>query len=744
MATTTENFGLRKPTKTDFVNVDLDISANMDLIDAHAHSGTYVAWFDVTKYGAVGDGVTNDTVAIQAAIDAAEASQGIVWFPAGTYAYGGLTLPKGVSLFGTHMPSADPTTLATGSILKRTVDSIGITIHGTDRTTNRIGANRISGIRFLETDNVSSLATIDCKYADSILLENVTFWQSTSATTKGHAIAAEECWDWRLQNVIQKQCGRAASSKYGIYIYNGADDSTNDWKFLQVRFQEQDGISVFFDSDGDGTPNTLFDFVQCKFEDARGGSATATTHVDGSASNVTFYQCEFNGGLTSLCDQTGTQWVWNGCFFGGLQDSATSAIVLAGSNCKLVGCHFNDMATATLTQLMNITGGNNAVIACTQSGTVTPFNAGMPLTTLIVSPQISGGSGSGYSGIGGTPGTDKALVVGYPTSGATTQYGVYSNPNFGSDGTSAVQAIGTKPKTPATSYTASAVYGLRVHDATKGAGSTINTQAGIQIDDMTVGNANYAIRTGTGIVQFGDQVDINGTATARSAGHLGLGSGTQTTVGAAGTAYPLPTNPLGYLTAYIGTAQIAIPYYTASPAAAPVPPPQWKLPSGVVAATMPRMTTMSGQAFLTSGQQSFVGIYLEAGQTVTNIAFYSSSQAAVTPTNQWFSLYDSSLNKLAVTADDTTTAWNANTRKSLALTNPYAVTTSGWYYVGCMVAAGTVPNLQALSNTTIINVRPTILSGRDGTNTGLTVPGGAPATAAALTVIGPIPYVEAT
>lgn len=41
MATTTPNYGLRKPTNSDQVNVALDIAGNMDLLDAHAHSGTY-------------------------------------------------------------------------------------------------------------------------------------------------------------------------------------------------------------------------------------------------------------------------------------------------------------------------------------------------------------------------------------------------------------------------------------------------------------------------------------------------------------------------------------------------------------------------------------------------------------------------------------------------------------------------------------------------------------------------------
>ena len=47
------------------------------------------AVFNVRAYGAVGDGVTDDTAAIQAAIDAAVAAAGDVFFPDGTYLVGG-------------------------------------------------------------------------------------------------------------------------------------------------------------------------------------------------------------------------------------------------------------------------------------------------------------------------------------------------------------------------------------------------------------------------------------------------------------------------------------------------------------------------------------------------------------------------------------------------------------------------------------------------------------------------------
>ena len=48
--------------------------------------------FDITAYGAVGDGVTDNTAAIQAALDDAAKCRGVVQVPPGNYLTGKLTM----------------------------------------------------------------------------------------------------------------------------------------------------------------------------------------------------------------------------------------------------------------------------------------------------------------------------------------------------------------------------------------------------------------------------------------------------------------------------------------------------------------------------------------------------------------------------------------------------------------------------------------------------------------------------
>lgn len=77
---------------------------------------------------------------------------------------------------------------------------------------------------------------------------------------------------------------------------------------------------------------------------------------------------------------------------------------------------------------------------------------------------------------------------------------------------------------------------------------------------LTNNGSTVAVVSATGMALTG-LLDINGAAASGTAGHLYLGSGVQTTIGANGGASVLTANPLGYLTAYLGSTKIIIPYY---------------------------------------------------------------------------------------------------------------------------------------------------------------------------------------
>lgn len=114
--------------------------------------------------------------------------------------------------------------------------------------------------------------------------------------------------------------------------------------------------------------------------------------------------------------------------------------------------------------------------------------------------------------------------------------------------------------------------------------------------------------------------------------------------------------------------------------------------TGTLAETMPRETCpeVNTVAPTASGTLFMQALYLKAGQLVSNITVSSATTAAGTPTAGRVGLYDANRNLRATSADQTTTAWAANTIKTLAMTTPYRVPTSGLYYIGFYMTATSV------------------------------------------------------
>jgi hypothetical protein len=73
-------------------------------------------YINVKSFGATGNGVTDDTVAIQSAINSAGTAGGIMFFPPGTYLYSALTVNADVSLLGSGAGASTLLCSGTGTI----------------------------------------------------------------------------------------------------------------------------------------------------------------------------------------------------------------------------------------------------------------------------------------------------------------------------------------------------------------------------------------------------------------------------------------------------------------------------------------------------------------------------------------------------------------------------------------------------------------------------------------------------
>lgn len=148
---------------------------------------------------------------------------------------------------------------------------------------------------------------------------------------------------------------------------------------------------------------------------------------------------------------------------------------------------------------------------------------------------------------------------------------------------------------------------------------------------------------------------------------------------------------------------------------------------------------------LTTQVMLSVALPLQAGDVVTSLTFVSGDTAANTPTNWWFALYDTAGALLAQTADQTSTAWAANTAKKVALATPQLITTAGVYYAAIMVKATTPPTLvgTAVQNAVVagaLGVSMKVLAQTSGSSLTTT----APATIATPTTVANIPLVIAS
>lgn len=167
-------------------------------------------------------------------------------------------------------------------------------------------------------------------------------------------------------------------------------------------------------------------------------------------------------------------------------------------------------------------------------------------------------------------------------------------------------------------------------------------------------------------------------------------------------------------------------------------------PSGLRAQSIRALDCNADLSALTTQVMLSVALPLQTGDLVTNLTFKSGATAAGTPTNYWFALYSPAGALLSQSADQTNTAWAANTVKTLALGTAQRVSASGVYYAAIMVKASTPPTLIGAS-VGIAGASASILSSKILAQTsGSSLTDTAPATIATPTAVATVPLAVAS
>jgi len=169
-------------------------------------------WVDVRAYGAVGDGVTDSTAAIQAAIDVAEVSGGIVFFPVGIYK---ITSSLGIEKSGVTLKGAGRSYPLPGGDGQQT-ECTTILFYGTDGAAIKINKSIV-------TDTWTSAYHVPfVKICNMNLLK---YDPNNTDTTIGIKACAR---NYNLENLV------IGGFQYGVYSYYGWINHFEDVDFGSI------------------------------------------------------------------------------------------------------------------------------------------------------------------------------------------------------------------------------------------------------------------------------------------------------------------------------------------------------------------------------------------------------------------------------------------------------------------------------------------------------------------------------
>ena len=199
--------------------------------------------YNVTAYGATGDGTTDDTTAIRSAVVAA-GTYGIVYFPPGTYLCSDLSVDQPMLLYGAGRSSVlyNTTSGTTTLSVRRTASS----------TTNR--ESELFGVTLRDL-TLTSNRTTDVTGLWLQRLDHSTFDNLTFEAIDGPAIHfASLVRESNFNNITTRWCGGGATRPAILFSSvsgDGAFESHNAINFISPRIIYSHGPAVTIDTGSD-------------------------------------------------------------------------------------------------------------------------------------------------------------------------------------------------------------------------------------------------------------------------------------------------------------------------------------------------------------------------------------------------------------------------------------------------------------------------------------------------------------
>jgi polygalacturonase len=348
------------------------------------YSMIYTAPLNVVDYGATGDGVTDDTAAIQAAINAAATAAKSVLIPAGTYIIAGVLTAGAnavISGEGDGLSILKKKTATTGHILDilGTIDKPNIEIRNLGFDVNNIDSAIVA-------EYVTNFLVADCAFknmnlwgvhvgsqngADTVIrntnvnIQNCTF--KTSSSTY------EQFLIYNSQDINVQSCRfETGASAIGVGIYQNVERIVIDGCFFSLN----KGIYYSLSTNNITISNSVFKSCTSAVKGANesDNGAFGATNVY----NLTILGCQF------LTNTTGVQFgavvgaTLASCVFTGtieqsvVIDAGNTPVSAQPSNINLVNCIFRNNNTSAVpgvggaTVLFQSVGGtqNVSISAC--------------------------------------------------------------------------------------------------------------------------------------------------------------------------------------------------------------------------------------------------------------------------------------------------------------------------------------------------------------------------------------------